>query len=118
MSGAPGGRAQEIAPQGACGNFNGLLEDDTTEAILSRIGAPIRDDSRLFHSEAPIRTGSTEEELLQMCPPEVFARAQAECAEELRRVVPSRAESRACELNICYGANEHLLRMSKRLGLS
>merc|ERR1719480_220676 len=68
---------------GSCGNFNGNAADDTTEAIQQRVGARVAPGENLFHQRAAIEFTAAEQQLLSMCKPELYAKAQTECAGEL-----------------------------------
>mmetsp|Transcript_55430 Transcript_55430/g.153457 ORF Transcript_55430/g.153457 Transcript_55430/m.153457 type:complete len:224 (+) Transcript_55430:2-673(+) len=104
---------------GSCGNMNGDADDDTTEAIYSRIGARVPSGELLFNDRAPVDLTTVEEKLLTMCEPEKLAKAQTECAKDLASLTrtPSAVQTKSCMLDICYGANEHTLKMAKGLGL-
>eukprot|EP00428_Durinskia_dybowskii_P066426 CAMPEP_0170377996 /NCGR_PEP_ID=MMETSP0117_2-20130122/12577_1 /TAXON_ID=400756 /ORGANISM="Durinskia baltica, Strain CSIRO CS-38" /LENGTH=330 /DNA_ID=CAMNT_0010633345 /DNA_START=84 /DNA_END=1076 /DNA_ORIENTATION=- len=96
---------------GSCGNFDGNPADDTTEAIFNRIGARVPHGENMFAHRGEIHWTDTEDKLLNLCQPNVRARAQAKCAGSVG------AEARSCMLDYCFGANEHALKMTESLGL-
>jgi len=104
---------------GSCGNFNGNAADDTTEAIQQRVGVRVAPGELLFAHRAQIEFTTAEIQLLSTCQaskPDVYAKAQAECAAGLRGA-PIVNQNKACILNVCYGMNEHTLKYAKSIGL-
>jgi len=96
---------------GSCGNFNGDSSDDTTEAIMGRIGSRVPHGQNIFHTRADIQWTTTEEKLLALCPRDKYRAAQPKCGEGNTMQVKS------CMINWCFGSNEHALRMAKSLGI-
>lgn len=105
---------------GSCGNFDGNPMDDTTVAIFSRIGARVPAGELLFQNRVDIQLTSVEEKLLHLCPKQQKEKAAAVCPRELLHVPEAetnRGVLMSCMLDICFGANEHTLRMATSLGL-
>mmetsp|Transcript_37717 Transcript_37717/g.75127 ORF Transcript_37717/g.75127 Transcript_37717/m.75127 type:complete len:354 (+) Transcript_37717:293-1354(+) len=104
---------------GGCGNFNGDPSDDTTFAIYERIGARVEHGKLLFHHRAECTLTATEEKMLAMCPPEQFKKAQEVCPNMLGNFQHNSGGTwmKCCALDVCFGANEHALRMATNLGL-
>jgi len=95
---------------GSCGNFNNDPSDDTTEAIMARIGATVPHGENMFHSRADIDWTTTEEKLLALCPRDKYSTGQSRCQGGTMQV-------KSCMINFCFGSNEHALRMAKSLGI-
>jgi len=104
---------------GSCGNFNDNPDDDSTQAVFNRVGARIPEGEMLFGHRAEIGLTEVETKLLALCPRDVFSKARRACAEDLRRVPGSGDATleKSCMLDYCFGANEHTLRMAKKMGL-
>mmetsp|Transcript_65046 Transcript_65046/g.211995 ORF Transcript_65046/g.211995 Transcript_65046/m.211995 type:complete len:228 (-) Transcript_65046:331-1014(-) len=103
-------RALEGGQDGSCGNFNGDLADDTTEAIFNRVGARIESSAMLFSSRAEISFTTEEQEMLRsQCPARTMVDAELQC----RKNLPQSAtvlQVNACVFDVCFGMNEHALR--------
>jgi len=106
---------------GACGNFNGIPEDDSTADVFKRDGARVREGELLFNSRTEVIVSDTVEKLLKICPPAQLETAKTECKQEMSEALehaPSQTERHSCYLDVCFGSNEHALQMAKKLGLS
>jgi len=112
-----------MAPQGgmdgACGNFNGDPTDDATEAVFQRLGARVPDSELLFKGRAPFKLSEVEEKLLDLCSSTTMARAREECPKQLAGVRDAPQDQNAlksCYLDVCFGSNEHVLKMATQMG--
>lgn len=104
---------------GGCGNFNGDPSDDATQAVFERDGARVKDADLLFKQRTPVRLTDTELKLLDVCPEENMQTAKRECVQELsgiRGAAQDDVQLKSCYLDICFGSNEHALKMAKKLG--
>jgi len=104
---------------GGCGNFNGLPSDDSTEAIFQRDGARVADADLLFRNRVEVTLTDTELKLLEVCSAAQMAKAKEECAQELagiRGAAQDAVQLRSCYLDVCFGANEHALKLATKLG--
>jgi len=104
---------------GACGNFDGDPANDSNEAIFNRIGVGVEAGELLFNHRAPVDLTIVEEKLLGLCPGALYRRGEGKCQESYTNLglTPTIAQLRSCILDICYGPNQHALRMAKNLGL-
>jgi hypothetical protein len=85
---------------GTCGNFNGQIADDTSEAIIVRSAARVHTQDMLFHSRAPERLSPEMEQMMaKECDMATSARAKQECV--------SSPTPPACEYDVCFGMNAH-----------
>merc|ERR1719162_2118885 len=103
-----------MAPQpgqdGSCGNFNGQKDDDSTVAIMERVGARVAPDDLLFHHQADIKvTPEMWKMVVADCLPEKLEEGKKECHRELPSGSTS-VEMHSCLFDHCNGANEHALR--------
>jgi len=101
---------------GSCGNFNGILADDSTVAIMDRMGARVEQGQNLFGSRIEVGWTPTEEKLLSMCPRDKYTRAQGHCNQVFRNTATDR-QQKSCMLDYCWGDNHHALRMAKSMGI-
>merc|ERR1719277_282615 len=85
---------------GSCGNFNGDAADDTTEAIIQRIGDRIRSSDMLFDTHAPSTISS---EMKQMLENECTGSKR----DDARQACASLSYTLACEYDVCFGMNAH-----------
>jgi len=85
---------------GSCGNFNGDPSDDTTEAIIQRLGDKIETSDFLFDRLAP-----------QTISDEMKAMLEHECTGLKRQEAKSACQhlqyTEACEYDVCFGMNAH-----------
>lgn len=103
----PGGQ------DGSCGNFNGEVSDDTTQAIFERVGARIADSELLFKRQEEIVFTSEETHmLLTECQPKDLIAHELKCRKELPGT-PTTAGVNSCVFDQCFGMNEHALRSAK-----
>jgi hypothetical protein len=104
---------------GHCGNFNGILEDDTKDQILIRVPGQVARPHNLFppthfNEERPTPYH------IQDCKPETFRKAQRLCREDDRQV--DKALIEACVLDVCmngyrYAAEDAATELNaRRLG--
>jgi hypothetical protein len=110
---------KQTSQDGSCGNFNGRADDDSTDAIMQRIGARVADGDLLFPSRHPVDfTAEMQEMLTAQCVGDALMKATAECRQELP--APSAAVSNmmnSCVFDHCFGYNQHALRMAKTYGV-
>jgi hypothetical protein len=89
------------AIDGSCGNFNGDPSDDTTEAIIERLGgATVSPEDMLFEHVAPQQLSQEMEDMLH-------AECQGEKREEAKNECKHLAYTLACEFDVCFGMNAH-----------
>jgi len=111
---------QQPDQDGGCGNFNDDPSDDTTQALFGRTGARVPDSELLFRNRLRPEVSSTEAKLLATCPAAQMATAKELCPKELAGdagASEDEATLRSCYLDICFGSNEHALRMAEQMGL-
>merc|ERR1740120_678722 len=91
---------------GVCGNFNGNLHDDTTQAIIQRIGARVRPSESLLSGSAKIDFTEQMRKMMEAeCPTATRSAAQGSCTRELAELatVPNLVSS--CMFDTCFGMN-------------
>jgi len=89
---------------GVCGNFNGNMGDDTTQAIMARIGARVPRSENLLSGRAVIEwTPQMEQMLKAECAASKRAAGHAACARSLGGVVGHEVDS--CTFDYCFGMN-------------
>jgi hypothetical protein len=98
----------EMSPQagqdGVCGNFNGNHGDDTTQAIIKRIGARVRPAESILSGSAKIDFTPQMQKMMDAeCPAETKARAQARCSRSLGGAAGPLVMS--CMFDECFGMN-------------
>jgi len=86
---------------GSCGNFNGDPIDDSTEAIIERMGgARVAPEDMLFEHVAPTELSQEMKDMLE-----------AECTGHTREVAKADCAGveypAACEFDVCFGMNSH-----------
>jgi len=99
---------------GGCGNFNGNVDDDTTQAIFERVGARVPASDMLFSRGTSAEFTPEEKEMLQKyCSSVTVANAKLHCVKELPAGV-SEEGINACIFDQCFGMNEHALQTAKQ----
>lgn len=97
---------------GACGNGNGNILDDTVSAVMLRSSARVASEDLLFGQRAPVRVSLVMAEMLSACPD-----AKLQIADKLCRAEFSGAntiqEINSCKYDVCYGSKAHALRIAK-----
>jgi len=99
---------------GCCGNFDGDAGNDSTRQVMNRMGARVEPGKNMFNHRTIVGWTDVEEKLLAMCPPAKLPNANAFCAS---LGAPTSVPVKSCKLDLCFGSNEHALRMTKSLGL-
>merc|ERR1712060_46294 len=99
----------EMSPQpgqdGVCGNFNGDHGDDSTQAIIQRIGARVRPGDSLLSGQALIQfTPQMQKMMHAECAATKVASAQALCSSSLG-VAADHAIVQSCVFDECFGMN-------------
>jgi len=90
---------------GVCGNFNGDLGDDTTQAIFSRVGARIKPAEDRFTGRAKIEfTPQMQKMMNAECKASVQASATGTCTASLG-VPASDVIVKSCIFDECFGMN-------------
>lgn len=85
---------------GSCGNFNGNPADDSTDAIISRIGDRVSVGDSLFHTQAAdVLSLEMQKMLNRECSGQIFAHAQRMCTSSMNPA--------ACQYDVCFGMNGH-----------
>jgi hypothetical protein len=106
---------KQTSQDGSCGNFNGRADDDTTAAIMQRIGARVADGDLLFqHRHTVDFTQEMQAMLEAQCVGAALTKATTECQQELP--APSAASKNtmnSCLFDHCFGYNQHALRTAK-----
>jgi len=104
---------------GGCGNWNGNPDDDSTAAVFARIGARVEHGKVMFNHRTEVRLTDAELQLLAKCPADKRAEAHRKCQQELGNYEHHTGglTMQACELDNCWGDNQHALRMAKEMGL-
>merc|ERR1712039_589985 len=97
----------ELAPQpgqdGVCGNFNGNHGDDTTQAIIQRIGARVRPAENILSGRAMIEfTPQMNAMMNKECP--AHAQHEAKCSASLG-VPQGDLLVKSCAFDECFGMN-------------
>lgn len=96
-------------------NFNGNPSDDSTEAIYERIGDRVPKGKLLFDDRTTVGFTETEKKLLDLCEAKVLSEARAQCSKMLEdREDDSDVDMSSCMLDMCFGANEHVLKTFAR----
>jgi hypothetical protein len=98
----------EMSPQagqdGVCGNFNGNHGDDTTQAIIKRIGARVRPAESILSGSAKIDFTPQMQKMMDAeCPAATKSRAQARCSRSLGGAAGPLLMS--CMFDECFGMN-------------
>jgi hypothetical protein len=110
---------KQTSQDGSCGNFNGRADDDSTDAIMQRIGARVADADLLFQHRHTVRfTPEMQAMLTKGCVGSKLTTAMAECNRELP--APSAASQNtmnSCLFDHCFGYNQHALRTAKTYGV-
>jgi hypothetical protein len=97
----------EMSPQagqdGVCGNFNGNHGDDTTQAIIQRIGARVRPAENLLSGQAMIEfTPQMQKMMAAQCP--AAQQHMSTCGTSLG-VAPTDILAKSCAFDECFGMN-------------
>jgi len=88
---------------GVCGNFNGNQGDDTTQAIMARVGARVRPSQNLLSGKALIEWTPQMDKMMQVeCAATTLAAGHAKCA---RYLGASGAVVNSCTFDYCFGMN-------------
>jgi len=88
--------------------------DDGTAHVMMRGAGRVPPGQNMFNSRMHPGWTSHEEHMLSHCPQDRVAQADRFCANlGSRNEVPFKA----CKLDMCFGPNEHVLRMSKTMGI-
>jgi hypothetical protein len=91
---------------GHCGNFNGVLEDDTRPQIRARIGTTgVPPQDLLFHTKTPVTPANRPD--LNNCPTEKTERARQVCLGKSKTGIPNHD----CMVDVCFGG-EHFAEMT------
>merc|ERR1719190_188538 len=89
---------------GVCGNFNANMGDDTTQAIIARIGARVPPSENLLSGRAVIEwTPQMDQMLRAECAASRRTAGHAACARSLGGVVGHEVDS--CTFDYCFGMN-------------
>eukprot|EP00932_Pfiesteria_piscicida_P008329 SRR837773.18711.p1 GENE.SRR837773.18711~~SRR837773.18711.p1 ORF type:complete len:245 (-),score=79.87 SRR837773.18711:89-778(-) len=98
---------------GSCGNYNGDPADDSTKAVFERVGARIEHGKMLFSRRAGVEVTNQMRDMLKSdCETDRMVRGEQEC----RKALPMDAtvpEIDSCVFDMCFGSNEHALRIAK-----
>jgi len=90
---------------GVCGNFNGNPSDDTTETIMSRVGARVAPSETLLSGKAKIEfTPQMQKMMSAECPSAKRTTARGHCTKYLG----AQAEGNmiySCMFDVCFGMN-------------
>jgi hypothetical protein len=90
---------------GVCGNFNGNLPDDTTQAIIQRIGARVRPADNILSGRAMIEVTPQMRQMLKAeCQAAKLASSEKFCASSLG-VAPGDILVESCAFDECFGMN-------------
>jgi len=103
----------EGGQDGACGNFNGQVEDDSVRAIFDRIGARVGAGELLFSHRVDVEFTMEEVDMLNTCPDAGLEDARSKCKMELEGTNPTTNQLHACMFDRCFGMNEHALRTAR-----
>jgi hypothetical protein len=83
---------------GHCGNFNGVLEDDTRPMIRSRIGTTgVPQEDLLFHTKTPVTPANRPD--LNNCPTDKTEMAKELCLKKSKTGIPNKE----CMIDVCFG---------------
>merc|ERR1712039_279805 len=100
---------KQMSQDGSCGNFNGRTDDDTTDAIMQRIGARVADGDLLFPRRQPVDfTPEMQAMLNAQCVGAARTTASVHCQQELPAAsAASPNVMNSCLFNHCFGYNQH-----------
>ena len=102
----------EGGQDGSCGNNNDIAEDDSTQAIFSRIGPRVSSAECLFTHHSEIRVSRVMEEMLRTtCPPANMQIGKQNCVVTMH----DPKLFNACLYDYCFGELEHALQVAKTL---
>jgi len=91
---------------GACGNFNGIPDDDSTDQIKTRLGGRIPLAELIFHAQAQVAApGSRPALTLDDCPTAKKAEAQVKC--ELATPQAKGQLEDSCVFDVCFGGDQY-----------
>jgi len=98
---------------GACGNFNADPSDDTTLAIMGRVGARVSRGDLLFSHHAHVVVSDEMRTMLRMnCHADKRNRAESSCRTTIRGA--SDEEITSCMYDECFGQMEHAQETAKQ----
>lgn len=100
---------------GMCGNANGDPSDDTTAAVLNRVGAQVRPEENMFSDLPEIKfTPWMNLMLAEKCTGLEREEAFTSCLKALpQKPPPSTALLNSCVFNMCFGKDPHARRTAK-----
>jgi hypothetical protein len=103
---------QQRGQDGVCGNFNQNQGDDTTRAIMARVGARVPAGQSILSGTAPIEwTPQMDKMMKAECAADRLAAGRAACAKYLAGVAGNAI--RSCEFDYCFGNNVRARRHAK-----
>jgi hypothetical protein len=107
--------AVQPGQDGVCGNGNGNPGDDTTQAIMARVGFNrVRLEEELLTGRPAISFTHQMAKMMETeCTIEQQARGQALCDAQLGVAVPEN-ESRSCMFDFCFGMNVRARSQAKK----
>jgi len=101
----------QVGQDGVCGNFNGNMGDDTTEAIMKRIGHLVhRNEDMLSGQATVVFTSAMGMMMAKECPASMQKEGRALCESGLG-VQSNQVNS--CIFDYCFGMNVHARQSAK-----
>merc|ERR1719378_1682345 len=97
--------ARPEGQDGLCGNFNGNVLDDSTEAIKSRIGQRVPADELLFNHPAQVGPGGQAKTIAD-CPQTKRDHAMEICKTS-QPTVTSKQLVETCVFDVCFGGDQY-----------
>jgi hypothetical protein len=98
--------SKQPGQDGVCGNVNQNMADDTTQGIMSRIGARVPPTETILSGKALIEFTPQMSQMLQAeCAADKQTAGQAACSHSLG--VGAGLEVKACTFDFCFGMNVH-----------
>jgi len=95
----------QVGQDGVCGNFNQNHGDDTTQAIIQRIGARVRPAENMLSGRAMIEfTPQMEKMMAAECPAATQANSQKSCSTTLGVAITD-ILVKSCTFDNCFGMN-------------
>merc|ERR1719444_688671 len=105
---------KEPEQDGVCGNFNGNHGDDSTQTIMTRIGARVRPEESMLSGKPAIEfTPQMDKMLAAECAAATRASGRETCARLLGGASAGEAEVKSCTFDMCFGMNVHARRHAK-----